>query len=54
MRYDSLWPNALALSAFLLAACGDNTTTEPTQTPQPGPSVPELDHAGRFVEQPAD
>lgn len=42
MRYDSLWPNALALSAFLLAACGDNTTTEPTQTPQPGPSVPEL------------
>jgi len=41
MRY-SLWPNALALSAFLLAACGDNTTTEPTQTPQPGPSAPEL------------
>jgi len=42
MRYDSLWPSALALSAFLLAACTDETTTEPTSTSQPAGGVPEL------------
>jgi N-acetylneuraminic acid mutarotase len=42
MRYDSLWPSALALSAFWLAACADDTTTEPTSAAQPPATVPEL------------
>jgi N-acetylneuraminic acid mutarotase len=42
MRYDSHWPSALALSAFLLAACTDDTTTEPNSTSQPSARGPEL------------
>jgi N-acetylneuraminic acid mutarotase len=42
MRQDSLWPSALALSVFWLAACTGETTTEPTSTAQPPATVPEL------------
>ena len=42
MRYDSLRPSALALSAFWLAGCAGDTTTEPTSAAQPPAPVPEL------------
>jgi len=42
MRHASLWPSALVLSAFWLAACRDDITTEPTTTALPAVAVPEL------------
>jgi hypothetical protein len=42
MKYRLLWPGALALSALGLAACGDETTTQPNGPEQPPAAVPEL------------
>ena len=42
MRYHSLLPGALALSTFWLAACGNDSPTEPTQAAEPTPGGPEL------------
>jgi N-acetylneuraminic acid mutarotase len=42
MRYRLLLPSLLTLSALGLAACGDETTTEPTSTSQTPALVPEL------------
>jgi N-acetylneuraminic acid mutarotase len=42
MRYDSLRPSVLAIGAIWLAACTNDTTTEPTSTAQPAAPMTEL------------
>ena len=42
MRYRLLLPGTLALSALGLAACGDETATQPNLPEQPPAAVPEL------------
>jgi N-acetylneuraminic acid mutarotase len=49
MRYHALLPGALALSTLWLAACGNDTPTEPTAGAKPAPNVPEMALAGSWI-----
>ena len=42
MRSRSLVLGILALAAFGLTACTEETTTEPSRTAEPAPTAPEL------------
>ena len=51
MRSRSLVLGVLALGAFGLTACSDETATEPSRAAEPSPTSPELAVASNSLDQ---